>query len=195
MVLCNVEIHSALDSGRLIIEPEPTPRFPSVSQPNCPYDTTAVNLTLSDELAIPLADKPFTFDLRNRGIAQFLSENCRKVTIDPDGGFALAPRMFVLGRTEQRVSLPIVDGDQCLAARVEGRSSFARCGLIVHFTAPTIHAGFDGTITLEMINLGIYPIMLFKGLPICQLIVERVDGKPMSNPSQFQGQKTAPGQK
>lgn len=90
------------------------------------------------------------------------------------------------------MELPIVPGRPALAARVEGRSSFARCGLLVHFTAPTIHAGFRGRITLEIINLGPIPILLYPGTYICQLIVEEVVGIPLKKESQFQGQ-TRPG--
>ncbi len=81
----------------------------------------------------------------------------------------------------------------CYAARIEGRSSFARVGLLVHFTAPTIHAGFDGTIALEMINLAEYPISLFPAMEICQLIVEDVQPMPCTKPSEFQGQSTPTG--
>ncbi len=81
--------------------------------------------------------------------------------VDPHGGYALQPNTFILGQTLERVHLPIREGRPCYAARIEGRSSFARVGLIVHFTAPTIHAGFEGTIALEMINLAEYPISLF----------------------------------
>src|SRR2546423_9049816 len=78
-----------------------------------------------------------------------------------------------------------------LAARIEGKSSFARCGLLIHFTAPTVHAGWDGPLALEMINLGAAGICLFSEMAVCQLILETVMGDPESNPSQFQGQ-TAP---
>jgi dCTP deaminase len=103
--------------------------------------------------------------------------------------------MFILGKTLERVALPIIEGRQALAARsrIEGKSSFARCGLLVHFTAPTVHAGFEGTLTLEMINLGTARIALFSGMPICQLILEIVSGDPRPNPSQFQGQATPAG--
>ena len=60
-------------------------------------------------------------------------------------------------------------------------------------TAPTIHAGFAGTITLELINLGPIPILLYPGSPICQLIVEQVLGVPFRNDSQFQNQNRAGG--
>jgi dCTP deaminase len=105
----------------------------------------------------------------------------------------LPPNTFILGQTLERVQLPIRDGRPCYAARIEGRSSFARVGLLVHFTAPTIHAGFDGTIALEMINLAEYPISLFPEMEICQLIIEEVQPTPFSNPSEFQGQTTPTG--
>jgi len=65
----------------------------------------------------------------------------------------------------------------------------------VHFTAPTIHAGFRGTITLELINFGTIPIALYPGAPICQLIIEQVSGVPFRNDSQFQDQSMASGDK
>ena len=103
------------------------------------------------------------------------------------------PQRLVLGKTLEKVTLPIIDDGTCLAARVEGKSSYSRCGLLVHFTAPTIHSGFSGTITLELINLGTIPILLHPEIPICQLIIEQVDGVPIRRDSQFQGQTTVHG--
>jgi len=56
-----------------------------------------------------------------------------------------------------------------------------------------IHSGFEGTITLEMINLGPYPINLHRGLQICQLIVEPLSSPPFANPSDFHGQSRPAG--
>lgn len=64
---------------------------------------------------------------------------------------------------------------------------------MVHFTAPTIHAGFKGTITLEIINLGPLSLVLTPELRICQLIVETVEGEPLPARSQFHGQETPSG--
>ena len=188
MILSNVEIQKAIDEGRLVIAPDPQPR--ACEEPNCPYDTTAVDLHLGSALSIQRSG-PFNYDLRQPGIATFLSHNCDHIEI-PAAGYVLAPRVFVLGRTLEKVTLPLKAG-QSLAARIEGKSSFARCGLLVHFTAPTVHAGFDGTLTLEMINLGNAGISLFKEMPICQLILEAVAGDPQVHPSQFQGQTTPAG--
>ncbi len=77
--------------------------------------------------------------------------------------FTLEPRQFVLSQTLETVEFPIKEGSVPLAARVEGRSSWARCGLLVHFTAPTIHAGFKGPIILEICNLGPATISLRPG--------------------------------
>ncbi len=193
MILSNVAIQRALDEGDLVLEPEPQPRLPT-RDASCPYDTTAVNLRLSERLQVaPSEPLPMTFDLRRSGISKLLAKHYPAVSIDPAGGYSLQPGTFVLGRTVERVRLPIREGRPALAARVEGRSSFARCGLIVHFTAPTIHAGFDGTITLEMINLGPCPIALYPGMEIVQLVIEQVLDTPFHKPSQFQGQSSPAG--
>jgi dCTP deaminase len=193
MILSNVGIQAALDAQDLVIVPEPSPRRPTETDRSCPYDTCSVNLSLGDEIAIPRPGKPITLDLRKGGVARFLPELYETKPIDSVGGYALAPNKFILARTRERVSLPIREGRPCYAARIEGRSSFARIGLLIHFTAPTIHAGFEGTITLEMINLADYPISLFPGMEICQLIVEKVDPPPFTNPSEFQTQSTPTG--
>jgi dCTP deaminase len=192
VILSNVEIHRALDAGNIIISPEPTPRFPSLANPRSPYDTTAVNLRLSKSLSISVEDPPIAFDLRKPGLAKLLGNVYRAKEMD-EGGHSLKPGRFVLGNTIETITLPIREGRPVYAARVEGRSSFARCGLLIHFTAPTIHAGFDGTITLEIMNLGKSDIMLYPELEIAQLIFERVDGTPTRNDSQFHGQRTPPG--
>ena len=189
MILSNIEIQKALDEGRLIITPDPQPRDPA--QPNCPYDTTAVNLHLGTGLSIPQVGT-FNYDLRRKGaLGKFLTRICDHVQI-PASGYVLEPGKFVLGITQERVGLPLVAGRQ-LAGRIEGKSSIARCGLLVHFTAPTVHAGWDGPLALEMINLGTAGFTLFPGLAMCQLIVEIVFGDPTANPSQFQGQSRPSG--
>lgn len=195
MILSNVEIHRAIDEGDVVIKPEPLPRFVSLEKPKSPYDTTAVNLQLSSALGVSDVQHPIAFDLRNKGLPDLLKKMYSPVTI-PAGGYVLPPGVFVLGNTVEHVELPIREGRPTLAARVEGRSSFARCGLLIHFTAPTIHAGFQGTITFEIMNFGKHSILLFPGLEIAQLIFERVDGTPnATNKSQFQGQSTPAGTK
>jgi dCTP deaminase len=91
------------------------------------------------------------------------------------GGYILEPGSFVLGATAEYVELP---NHSRLAARVEGKSSLARLGVGIHITAPTIHAGFKGTIELEMFNLGVLRVQLLPGMRVCQLIFEQTLGTP-----------------
>jgi dCTP deaminase len=200
MILSNVELQRALDSGRLVIrpEPEPEPRYPDPTDPRqyCPYDTHSVDLSLGDEIVIP-EPGTYTFDLEQpEPLSPFLTRNSRRVPIHPETAFPLKPHQFILGRTLEFVSLPIghhENVETCLAARIEGKSSRARVGLLIHFTAPTVHPGFSGTLTLEMINLGPTSILLRPGMSIAQLIIEEVKGIPRPNPSQFQGQTNPEG--
>ncbi|RIK74384.1 MAG: dCTP deaminase [Planctomycetota bacterium] len=189
MILSNVEIHRALDEGRLVIEPQPSPRSPTANATDdCPYQTSSIDLRLANEISYFREGLPLDINLSRGGFARLFGPMSESVKISEGQPFVLRPNHLVLGRTLERVELPIVANGQSLAARVEGKSSYARCGLLVHFTAPTIHSGFAGTITLELINLGPCNISLYPGAPICQLIVETVLGTPFRNDSQFQGQ-------
>lgn len=196
MILSNVEIHKALDAGRLVIDPDPGPRKPEIGK-HCPYDTHSVDLMLADELSIPNENQPFSYDLsKKQNLSSFLSQNSKKHTLTPDQPYQLKQGKFILAKTVERIELPIPEldsGISCLAARIEGKSSRARLGLLVHFTAPTVHPGFKGTLTLEIINLGPASILLHPGVAIAQLIVEEVMGIPLANPSQFQGQSSPEG--
>lgn len=101
-------------------------------------------------------------------------------------GFVIEPQDFILGWTEEAVDLP---NTSRLAARVEGKSSLARLGIGIHITAPTIHAGFNGTIQLEIYNHGPLRVRLLTGMPVCQLIFEQTLGTPVKGyVGQFYGQ-------
>ena len=194
MILSNVEVFRALDEGRLIIRPEPQPRLSTVGTALSPYDTHSVDLLLGNEITVPKKGQ-ITYDLTKPGsIADTIRQHSETVTITEFQPFCLEPNCFVLGRTLEHIELPIVrDVPTCLAARIEGKSSRARFGILIHFTAPTVHPGFAGTLTLEMINLGPASFMLRPGMAIAQLIVKEVKGCPIENPSQFQGQQSPAG--
>lgn len=194
MILSNQELHRALDEGRLVITPEPTPRLPEVKGGHCPYDTHSVDLTLGDTIEIPEAGS-MAVDLAQPGkVADLIRRNSRRLQINREQPYHLQPGLFILANTREHVELPLqAEPDRSLAARIEGKSSRARFGLLVHFTAPTVHPNFKGTLTLEIINLGPYPFLLTPGMTIAQLIVEEVRGVPLRNDSQFQGQKSPAG--
>jgi len=193
MILSNVEIHKALDEGRLVIEPEPTPRYKEVGVKYCPYDTHTVDLRLTNEITIPTKGA-YAYDFMASGkVADLIAQNSEKRTLIPDQPYRLEINKFILAQTLETIKLPIDKGSPYLAARIEGKSSRARCGLLVHFTAPTVHPEWEGQLTLEIINLGKTPFLLHSRMPIAQLIVEQVYGELKSNLSQFQGQATPEG--
>lgn len=191
MILSNVKIQEAMDAGRLTIDPRPEPLRPALDDPHaCPYQTTSVDLRLGDEIAFFKDGLAINIDLRLGRFSDLFGPNSETRRISKQQPYSLFPGKLVLGRTRETISLPLSSNPQLpsLAARVEGKSSYARCGLLVHFTAPTIHAGFSGTITLELINLGPLPVSLYPDAPICQLIVEEVEDEPFRTASQFQHQ-------
>jgi dCTP deaminase len=195
VILSNVAIYEALDAGRILLRPEPAPRYLEAGQ-DSPYDTHSVDVRLGKFLSVPCKG-PYTFDLYQpchvrSEFSRFLASNSDPKEIPADG-HPLPPNQFVLGQTIEHLTLPINTAanrslKRCLAARFDGKSSRARTGLLVHFTAPTIHPGFSGTITLEIINLAPVPFVLREGMPIGQLIFEEVEGLLICKESQFQGQ-------
>ena len=86
------------------------------------------------------------------------------VEIDADEAFILHPGEFVLGSTLERITLP-----DDLVARLEGKSSLGRLGLLIHSTAGFIDPGWDGHVTLELSNVANLPITIYYGMPIGQL--------------------------
>jgi dCTP deaminase len=190
MILSNREIQKALDEKRLVITPEPIPRNRDVGVKYCPYDTHSVDLRLYHEISVP-EPGPFVFDLTEEGnLARLMSQVTRKHTLSKQQPYHLKPNEFILARTVEVVELPV---PAKLAARIEGKSSRARCGLLVHFTAPTVHPGWKGPLTLEMINLSPVTFVLKPEMPIAQLIIEQVIGDIAENPSQYQNQTTPEG--
>ena len=112
--------------------------------------------------------------------------------VEPDGAepFILHPGEFVLGSTYELVSLP-----DDVAARLEGKSSLGRLGLLTHSTAGFIDPGFSGHVTLELSNVATLPIKLWPGMKIGQLAFFRL-ASPAEHPygsarygSRYQGQR------
>ena len=117
-------------------------------------------------------------------------ELTRLVEVDPDEAFILHPGEFVLGSTYEQVTLP-----DDLAARLEGKSSLGRLGLLTHSTAGFIDPGFSGHVTLELSNVATLPITLWPGMKIGQLCFFRLSSAAQSpygtgaNQNRYQGQR------
>jgi dCTP deaminase len=86
------------------------------------------------------------------------------VEIGEEQAFILHPGEFVLGSTLERVALP-----DDLVARLEGKSSLGRLGLLIHSTAGFVDAGWDGHLTLELSNVANLPIAIYPGMKIGQI--------------------------
>jgi len=192
LILSDTEIQEALRKNQIIIEPSPRDEQ---------YTTSALDLFLGDEILEQKTpeelekeepagvERSIIVDLAKVDIKEVLKKYAKPVPKENDGSFILPPKKFVLGITNERLELP---RQSKIAARVEGRSTLARMGLVVHLTAPTIHAGFSGHIILEMYNFGNFALRLFpRKLAICQLIFERV-GRIPKGPvrTKYMGQKT-----
>lgn len=112
------------------------------------------------------------------------------VEVGPEEPFILHPGEFVLGSTSEYVRLP-----DDLVARLEGKSSLGRLGLLIHSTAGFVDAGFEGHLTLELSNVASLPITIYPGMKIGQISFYRMTS-PADNPygstatgSKYQGQR------
>ena len=151
MILSNTALSEALADGRLVIEPEPKP----VSGSGSPFGTSAVDLRLGAVLAKPKEAPHAIVDMGRAGrVTDTLSAFTEEVVIG-DGGYVLepGPQNLILGHTFEEVRLPLPEdlgsrasGKPALAARIEGKSSRARFGLLVHSPRrPSMPAGPGGS--------------------------------------------------
>jgi dCTP deaminase len=175
MLLSDRDIRAEVDGGRVVLEPYE----PAMVQPS------SVDVRLDRFFRVfenhryphidPASEQP---DLT------------RLVEVDPDEAFVLHPGEFVLASTFEVVTLP-----DDVAARLEGKSSLGRLGLLTHSTAGFIDPGFSGHVTLELSNVATLPIMLWPGMKIGQLCFFRLSS-PAEHPygsakhgSRYQGQR------
>ncbi|PKZ42503.1 dCTP deaminase [Kytococcus schroeteri] len=122
--------------------------------------------------------------------AQEQPDLTRLVEVDGEESFVLHPGEFVLGSTYEQITLPTD-----IAARVEGKSSLGRLGLLTHATAGFVDPGFSGHVTLELSNVATLPIVLHPGMKIGQLCFFQLSS-PADHPygsdkygSHYQGQR------
>ncbi len=96
--------------------------------------------------------------------------------MEEDKPFIIHPGEFILANTKEYIKLP-----DFLIARMDGRSSWGRLGIVIHSTAGSVHPGFEGQLTLEITNLSKVPVKLWPGSKICQLTFETLSS-PSENP-------------
>ena len=149
MILSDVDIRKELASGRIQIDPLDE----SCIQPS------SVDLHVDAQFRV-FANSRYPFiDVR-----QPMPDLTELVEVAQDEPFILHPGEFVLGSTLERVRLP-----DDLVARLEGKSSLGRLGLLIHSTAGYVDPGWDGYLTLELSNVANLPITIYQGMKIGQI--------------------------
>jgi dCTP deaminase len=154
MILSDRDIRGEIKAGRIVIDPY----LPDAVQPS------SVDLHLGNRFRVFRNNRTAVIDPR---IEQ--PELTELVEISGDEPFVLHPGEFVLGATFERVALP-----DDLVARLEGRSSLGRLGLMIHSTAGYVDPGWEGTLTLELSNVANLPIKLYDGMKIGQISFQRL---------------------
>jgi dCTP deaminase len=149
VILSDRTIREELDAGRIIIDP----LGEGCIQPS------------SVDLHVDRLFRVFrNHTMGHIDVKEDLEELTELVEIGEDDAFMLHPGEFVLGSTLERVALP-----DDLVARLEGKSSLGRLGLLIHSTAGFVDAGWDGHLTLELSNVANLPITLYPGMKIGQI--------------------------
>jgi dCTP deaminase len=175
VILSDKDVKAQIEAGRIVIEP---------------YDATCIQPSSVD---VKISNLFRVFRNHTAGVIDVkkdMTNLTELVEIPMDGVFMLHPGEFVLGSTLERVGVP-----DDLVARVEGKSSLGRLGLLIHSTAGFIDAGFDGHVTLELANVANLPITLYPGMKIGQVSFMKMTS-PAENPygsgakgSKYQGQR------
>jgi len=170
VVLSDRTIREEIAAGRLVIEPFDE----AYLQPS------SIDLRIAPEFRVFHNNRRPFIDVRSAN-----DDLTEVVSIEgEDERFILHPGEFVLGSTVERVALP-----DDLVARLEGKSSLGRLGLLIHSTAGYIDPGFDGTITLELSNVARLPISIYPGMAIGQISFLQMT-TPVERPyhGKYQGQ-------
>ena len=149
MILSDRTIREEIAAGRIVIDPFD----PACVQPS------SVDLHVDSQFRV-FANSRYPFI----DVKQEMPDLTELVEVKPDEPFILHPGEFVLGSTLERVSVP-----NDLVARLEGKSSLGRLGLLIHSTAGYVDPGWDGYLTLELSNVANLPITLYPGMKIGQI--------------------------
>ena len=175
MLLSDRDIRAQIDAGRVRLDPWD----PTMVQPSSVDVRLDRYFRLFDNHKYPVIDP-----------AQDQPELTRLVEVEGEEPFVLHPGEFVLGSTYEEITLP-----DDVAARVEGKSSLGRLGLLTHATAGFVDPGFTGHVTLELSNVATLPIVLHPGMKIGQLCFFQLSS-PAEHPygssakgSHYQGQR------
>jgi dCTP deaminase len=161
VVLSDRTIRAEIDAGRIVIEPFDS----SLVQPSSVDVRVDRRFRVFHNARYPFID-----------VRQPMEDLTDLVEVPDDKPFILHPGEFVLGQTLERVTLP-----DDIVARLEGKSSLGRLGLLIHSTAGFVDAGFSGNLTLELSNVANLPVTIYHRMPIGQISFMRMD-QPVERP-------------
>lgn len=165
MILSDRDIRKLIEENKIQITPKP-----NLDEQ---LGSASLDLRLGDEFAVFEHTKKAFIDTKDPESFKGMTKTIKIENSDP---FVFHPGEFVLGVTMEEVFLPSE-----VAARIDGRSSLGRLGIVIHSTAGHIDPGFKGKIVLEMENIGMIPVLLYPGTRICQLVFEPLSS-PTTNP-------------
>lgn len=154
-VLSDRDIKKALKEGRIKID--------GLNPSN--VSVASVDLRLGNEFRVFRHTEVTHIDIKE-GLKEELTELIKM----PDGkAFTIHPGEFVLANTMEYIALP-----NDLMARLDGRSSLGRLGIVIHSTAGSVDPGFEGTLVLEIANISRVPVKLWPGMKVCRLTFEEL---------------------
>ncbi len=165
MRLCDRDIIAALDAGRIRLDPRPD---------DSRINGVSVDLRLGDRFRVfsshqtPYIDLSGSREEVNAAVERVMSD---EIVVGEGGRFVLHPGELALGITLESITLP-----DDLVGWLDGRSSLARLGLMVHVTAHRIDPGWSGNIVLEFFNSGKLPLALRPGMAIGAMSFETLSG-------------------
>jgi dCTP deaminase len=151
VILSDRSLREAIAAGRLVVDPLDDDAI----QPS------SIDVRLDNRFRVFYTARHPYIDVK-----QPMDDLTELVEVKPDDAFILHPGEFVLGSTLEEVGIP-----SDLAARLEGKSSLGRLGLMTHSTAGFLDPGFTGHVTLELSNVANLPITLYPGMRIGQIAV------------------------
>ncbi len=161
MILSDRDIKKYLRKGKIIIIPKPNLKKQ--------LGPSSLDLRLGNQFR--------TFDHIRKSVIDIENpEDFKKMTtlvkVKTNEHFVIQPGEFILGVTLEYICL-----SDDLTARIDGKSSLGRLGIVIHSTAGHVDPGFRGCLTLEMTNIGMMPVLLYPKMRICQLVFQTLTSK------------------
>ena len=175
MILSDQTIREEIAAGRIVIDP---------FDEQC-VQPSSVDLHVDSQFRVFANSRYPYIDVRRE-----MPDLTELVEVPAGEPFILHPGEFVLGSTVERVAIP-----NDMVARLEGKSSLGRLGLLIHSTAGYVDPGWDGYLTLELSNVANLPITIYPGMKIGQISFFRLSTEAerpygsKGTKSKYQGQR------